>query len=300
MAKFPLWLAGALAVGLVLSSAQVYATEGSVGKITAVDLAPDGKRISVTLQGPVGRHVAFVIEQPHRLVIDFANASLGQVARRIPGQLSALKEIRVGENEYRARLVADFGSRPVPPFRINRIGDRVFVALQKGAETEEAWRQGNDTPSVMPKAPASPSARPLNQQAKPSVVVRKASVQGHLITLDLASPRPGGPRYKLVLDCDPDDLSVLNVAVSDASGSVKRFELVGRSIPDTGSEPDLATARGPIKGEKLEVAERTPTHKFKWGMPATSQREVRPAEEQRGPFRIEELKLKMRQVADKR
>lgn len=300
MAKFPVRLAGALAVGLLLSSAQVYGTEGSVGKITAVDLAPDGTRISVSLQGPVGRHVAFVIEQPHRLVIDFANASLGQVARRIPGQFSALKEVRVGENEYRARLVADFGSSPVPPFRINRIGDRVFVALQKSAAAEEAWRQGNDTPRGMPKAPASPSARPLTQQVKPSVVVRKASVQGHLITLDLASPRPGGPRHKLVLDCDPDDLSILNVAVSDASGSVKRFDLVRRSIPATDSEPDPATARGPIKGDKLQIAERTPTHKFKWGMPATSQREAQPAEEKRGPFRLEELKLKMRQVADRR
>jgi hypothetical protein len=296
MLKSPLWLAGALAVGLLLSSAQVQAAEGGAGKITAVDLAPDGTRISVTLQGPVGKDVAFVMEQPYRLVIDFPNTSLGQVARKIPGQLYPVREVRMGENESRARLVADFGSTPVPPFKINRIGDRVFVLFQNGANRADAWRQGEDMPRVSAKAPAYHSARPLSQQVRPSVVVRKASVHGHLISLDLASPRPGGPRHRLVLDCDPEDLSVRNATISDASGSVKRFDLVRRSSPGTDSEP---VARGPIKGDQSRVAERTPVRKFKWGMPATSERQLRSPEEKRGPFRLEELKLKMRRAADK-
>lgn len=304
MMKSPFFFVFALALCLLWSPDRSFSMEADIGRtITGVDLSPDGKRLCLRFTGAAGKHMAFVMERPYRLVVDFLDTSLGQVRRRIPGESPSLAEVRMGQHDSQARMVADFGSNPVPPFKINRVGDRVFIVFQGGAVRTEARKEVLDSSPVRGKTGSRSSvlaARTTPRSRTSALAVRKARVEGNLIFLELASALAGGRRYRLVLDCDLQDLSVRNATVSDASGAVKRFDFVKAGDSGAVQKAEVEATKGPTKGDERIRGKHVSAQKFKWGLPAAFRKDLTPTAEKTGPFRLEGFKLKARQLADQR
>lgn len=112
---------------LLITMACCPALAASSGEITQVKLEPQDRRIVIASKGTVGKHLARVIGQPNRLVMDFENMTVGKVPPKITGDKTEIREIRVNNHKSRARIVVDFQDHPVPPFQVRRGENEVFV-----------------------------------------------------------------------------------------------------------------------------------------------------------------------------
>ncbi|MGB6066534.1 MAG: AMIN domain-containing protein, partial [Desulfomonilaceae bacterium] len=137
---------------LIAAYSPVWGVEAA--NITSVQVAPDLKQITITCDRPIGRHSAFVIRQPFRLVVDLESTGLGNIPRRINVARNPLSEIRVGYANSRARVVVDFGEHPVPPFKVYEQNNSLVVCLGIGV-------------AILPVSPA----------RKPAVDVRRPMPQ---------------------------------------------------------------------------------------------------------------------------
>ncbi len=170
------------------------------GQISGVKLEPDKQRIVIESKGKVGEHVARVMARPNRLILDFKNTGLDRVPHKISVVDDAIKGIRVGSTESRARLVVDFQDRPVPAFHVTREQDRILLVFGKGLSTDggtplakASEKSGHEeSPSALaPTASAvgdsgSSSCQEFPARARP----RKAS---RLLALTLGKARTDGP-----------------------------------------------------------------------------------------------------------
>ncbi len=140
--------------------------------ITSVQVAPDLKQITIRCDGPIGRHSAFVIRQPFRLVVDLESTGLGNIPRRISVARNPVSEIRIGYANSRARVVVDFGGHPVPSFKIYKQNNSLVVNLGIGAAMSQASPARK--PAVdLRKAPPQPkvtAAGPAARKADSSAV----------------------------------------------------------------------------------------------------------------------------------
>lgn len=268
----------------------------TAGILTGLKITDDHKRIVVKYDGEVGRHAAFVIEQPHRLVIDFASTSLGKVTRRINLDGQGIEEIRLGQTPSRARLVVDFGDNPVPTFKIQRMDGVILVMLGSGT-TPPGVLTKSDRPQRKPKAKQAGVRVTRRVSAKgrssSSMMVKQAGVADDLVYVELARRESPNKTYRLVIDCDLKELLVRQASLSDAAGTVKRFEVAERLQHKVASREQPRPGGGPgrANGEAVS-ADRT---KLKWGLPSVRARQPQEARDRkRGPFRLEELKLKVR------
>ena len=128
--NFPLSRYGAplLACCLLMANyGPAWAAESA--NITSVQVAPDLKQISIKCDGPVGKHSAFVIQKPYRLVLDMESTGLGKIPTKINVGRNPLNEIRLGYANSRARVVMDFGDNPVPSFKVDKQSNGILVSL---------------------------------------------------------------------------------------------------------------------------------------------------------------------------
>jgi AMIN domain len=251
---------------LVASLGQVCFAESV--NITSVHVSPDLKRISISCDGPVGKHSAFVIQKPFRLVLDLQSTGLGRTPTRIKVGRSPLNEIRLGYANSRARVVVDFGDHPVPSFKVDRQAKGLLVSLGVKAG---AWQPRpkskpaaqSQTKPVQPKAVSSkPSSPTVNSSA---VSVKTAGVKDDLVFVELASKKNPKRTYRLVVDLDVDQLQVRQATVSDNQGHLKKFDLASsKSGAETPVPPQIPSV-GPRKtAGPVATPSETPT-KFKWG-----------------------------------
>ncbi len=163
------------------------------GQISGVKLEPDTHRIVIESKGKVGEHVARVMARPNRLILDFKNTGLDRVPHKISVVDDAIKGIRLGSNESRARLVVDFQDRPVPAFHVTREQDRILLVFGKGLPSdgvipsakgsETRGRQASPS-SLAPRAPsvgttaANPVKNSLHAQNPPQVKTAPDSGKG--------------------------------------------------------------------------------------------------------------------------
>jgi type IV pilus secretin PilQ/predicted competence protein len=130
------------------------------GQISGVKLEPDKQRIVIESKGKVGEHVARVMAKPNRLILDFKNTGLERVPNRISVVDDAIKGIRVGATESRARLVVDFQDRPVPAFQITREQNRILLVFGKGLPTNGEPPSGEVSGKIGPEVSV-PCPRPV-------------------------------------------------------------------------------------------------------------------------------------------
>jgi len=255
--------------------------------ITSVQVASDLKQISIRCDGPVGKHSAFVIQKPYRLVLDMESTGLGKIPPKINVGRNSLNEIRVGYANSRARVVMDFGDHPVPSFKIDKQGNSILVSLGVKAG---AWQP---KPALKPAAqlqkdPVQPKAvapAPVTQKADSSKVsVKTAGVTDDLIFVELASKNDPKRTYRLVIDFDVEELQVRQATVSDAQGHLKRFDLASSKSDAETAVPSIQPSVGPRR-----TAGPSGDHpKFKWGVQTGERKQPRAAKlNAAGPLRVE-------------
>ncbi len=130
--------AGATAAGAVISS-------------VAITQAPERSAVRVEGEGRLDVH-AGRMQNPERLVLDFAGARLAVQKTVIPGISGPVRGVRIGQ--YRpdvARVVVDLTT--VTPYRVARDGDAVVIYFEN--------------PSTTPVQPASSAATLTSEQEKP-------------------------------------------------------------------------------------------------------------------------------------
>ncbi|AFM23807.1 type IV pilus secretin family protein [Desulfomonile tiedjei] len=145
------------------------------GELTGIDVNEEGKTLVIATKGTAGKHLARVIGNPNRLVLDFEGTSLGKVQRKVSVNKRDIHEIRIGTHKSNARIVVDFQDRPVPPFTVRREQEKVLVAFGTSisAELGEANPAHEDKEqSARGKAPLDPklvpaAAKPIEEAPAP-------------------------------------------------------------------------------------------------------------------------------------
>jgi hypothetical protein len=247
--------------------------------ITAVQVAPDLKQISIKCDGPVAKHSAFVIQKPYRLVLDMESTGLGKIPPKINVGGNPLNEIRVGYANSRARVVMDFGDNPVPSFKVDKQSNGILVSLgvkagawqPRPAAKPAAQLQKNPTP---PKAVA---PAPAIQKADTSKIsVKTAGVTDDLIFVELASKKDPKLTYRVVIDVDVEALQVRQATVSDGQGRLKSFDLASSKSNSESAVPSIKPSVGPRRTAGPTAAPSGGHPKFKWGVHAGENRQVKP------------------------
>ncbi|MBM3299368.1 MAG: AMIN domain-containing protein [Deltaproteobacteria bacterium] len=299
MSHSQLLLAVLIGIWLAASAVCGYAQEGGSGIITGVTISPDGKKVVIKYHGQIGKHAAFVMAQPFRLVVDFHSADLGQVSRKISVNRDPIREIRLGQDQSRARVVVDFGSNPVPPFQVGRMDNALSVVFGD-PETRRAVGPGLEGITRAPprnQASVPSPARTSAQSHGSAMVVKKAGVQGSLVVVDLESSKDPGQQYRLTMDVDLDRLVLKNATAGNSEGALRRFDVVEKPSPPVTRTPhdQLQDAQRPHRGDDPDCGAKPSVRKFKWGLPTVKTREPAETGGQRiGPFKLEKFELQAR------
>ncbi len=263
--------------------------------ITSVNVSPDLKVISIKCDGPIGKHSAFVIPKPHRLVVDIESTGLGKIPARINVGRKPLNEIRVGYANSRARVVVDFGDHPVPPFKIEKQINAILVNFGNTVPAPLPGAGANLPPKpapqvqrvpVQPKAVASSPSTP--NAASSLVTVKTAGVKDGQVFVELANKKDVKRTYRLVVDLDMERLLVRQASVSDSQGHLKRFDLTASKSNNDTSIQSINSDVGPRRtaGPTATPSEGHP--KFKWGIQAGEKRPPAPTKMNAGvPIRVE-------------
>ncbi len=153
------------------------------GELTGIDVNEEGKTLAIATKGTAGKHLARVIGNPNRLVLDFEGTSLGKVQRKVSVNKRDIHEIRIGTHKSNARIVVDFQDRPVPPFTVRREQERVLVAFgtSLSAELGEAKPAQDKEQSTRGKTPLDPkfvpaAAMPIEAENKAAPATQEKSV----------------------------------------------------------------------------------------------------------------------------
>ncbi len=122
--------------------------------------------------GSVQRYDAMNLTGPTRLVVDIWDVTKGFKPRVIPVEMSGVNRIRVGEHrqEGKIRFVLDLEAEEVPPYSIDRRGERLVVTLGVEAAPEIEMTA---VPEEAPQ-PAPPEETPPQESVSEAVTVQEA------------------------------------------------------------------------------------------------------------------------------
>ncbi len=222
-------------VSLEHAPAQV---EHGAANIVGVHPSPDLKQIKIKFDGTAARPIAYVVERPYRLIVDFESTGVGHVPPKMAMNRGLLREIRTGYNSARARVVLDFGENPVPQFNVLRQSELVIVNLGKNDQSAEKSKPSPERITAEPRPPlrksfseSVPSVDRGSENVDSHFLVKGAGVTNDLIFLELADRKDPKRAYRLVFDLDYDDLQLRTATLKDALGNVKRFDMALNTAP---------------------------------------------------------------------
>ena len=289
-----------VAAALILISALAIgpAWADDSGSITSAYVAPDARNILLRYDGPIGKHAAFVMQNPSRLVVDFDATRLGSVPRKIKINQEPIDEVRLGHMGGRARLVVDFGDRPIPSFNVQRGPNLISISL--GATEGSPELPQADKPRVRSQVSAGQipqvSGAAGSRENGSAVRVKTAGIKDNLVFVELADLKDPKFRYRLVVDLDVAGLRVKNAALSDAKGNVKRFDLAdAEGSPAGPTDGSRVATIGPRKDFVAQDSNQLSAKpKYKWGMPATDAGRTPNKVGKAGPLHIEAFQLRPR------
>lgn len=191
----------ALATGPVLAQTQESAGAGkSAAVISSVAITQAPERAAVRVEGE-GRLDARAsrMQNPDRLVLDFAGARLAVEKTVIPGISAPVRGVRVGQ--YRpdvARVVIDLTT--ATPYRVSRDGEAVVISF--------------DTPSATPVQAAArltAAISPVSDKVRPEFQYNAAAPKK--IAHSAHNPQIPAPRFAL-----PGELTQPSVALAALNG----------------------------------------------------------------------------------
>lgn len=255
----------------------------TTGKITEVSVSSDMRRVTVKTEGIVGNHVESTAANPSRLIIDLAGVTVGKpLAVTGAGKDSSLG-IRVAKNDLGARVVMDFGTSPVPGYRVRRLGSYLMVFFQDWTPpiTQSQHRTGVDRPAVKEPPPV-PGQRIRREEAgsiashrapreethrMPRVKTRSEDISAVLQPVSEAVRPNDGPAELFIRSAEvAGGVIVLHVARRSNPATIYRIDLgvdfsqLGFSaarISPVGSEPThpirVATRKSPFWDENSQT-----------------------------------------------
>jgi type IV pilus assembly protein PilQ len=166
-----------------LRGQEATAAPSSVALISSVAITQDTQRAAVRVEG-AGRldvHAARM-QNPERLVLDFAGARMGVQKSSIPGVSAPVRDVRMGQ--FRpdvARVVIDLTASA--PYQIAHEGAAIVVYFQ----AQNAPAEGNLTAPVTSTAVAKPAQKISYVASAPRASARNSKV------LNVSAPRFGLP-----------------------------------------------------------------------------------------------------------
>jgi hypothetical protein len=99
------------------------------GEITEINVTPDCKRVAVRADGQIGSHSISTMTNPNRLVLDIDGNGISNDPT-ISGTIAAGVEVRAIRKGSGARIVMNFGHRPIPEHRIRTVGNHLLLFLE--------------------------------------------------------------------------------------------------------------------------------------------------------------------------
>lgn len=139
--------------------------------IIEVSASPDLRRVAIKSERQIGSHTVGVMASPSRLVIGIPAAGVTQEPLVTGLEKDSALQVRIANTRNGAQVVLDFGTAPVPDYKVRQIDNYVIVLL--GEWQSQPRIQGTAEPV---KAPAK---RPT------SASVQNAPVTAHTVGSDL-------------------------------------------------------------------------------------------------------------------
>ena len=222
--------------------------------IVGVQASHDLNQIKIKFRGKAVSPIAYVVERPYRLIMDFKSTGLGHVPAKMTVNRGLIREIRTGSHSSRARVVVDFGENPAPSYNVTRRNDVVILTLGKTHQSAEKSKSAPEESPVAPQAPpiksSSAPAQSDNRRSENAdsrFAVKGAGMSDDLIFVELADRKDPTRAYRLVMDFDYDSLQLRTATFSDASGNVKRFDM---ALNPTSGEAPFVSSKPPSNSRK--------------------------------------------------
>lgn len=116
--------------------------------ITEIQISPQPNFLEVGLVGPVNfpEFRSFRLPNPPRLVLDIPEVRNGTGKKRVEVASPWLKDIRLGQNQDKLRVVFTFPEKEIPPYRLQREGREIKVTLGHKEEVKKEETKAHQTP----------------------------------------------------------------------------------------------------------------------------------------------------------
>jgi hypothetical protein len=220
-------------IGLLLGSISWCSEARASGEITEINVTPDCKRISVRADDQIGRHAVFALEKPNRLVLDIEDTTVSRESA-ISGTIAAGLEIRAARKGSGARVVMNFGNRPVPEHRVRTVGNYLLLFLEGwGVPAGASYRTHQEnSPEPLPRQ------EPI-LSSSPDLQIKSAEVANGLIVLKVANRAYPERIFKIELGVDFDQLGFSAASIHPLAAFSKNSVSVPRSAatPPQPQEP---------------------------------------------------------------
>ncbi len=148
----------------------------------AVTAQPDGVKVNIKADGALPDYKSLQLGKPTRLVVDLPKISNASSKKNISVGNPLLKDIRIGQNKERLRLVFTFPGTQLPIYRMAREGNELHLLLGRAQEVVGVKEEKSAPPAakeervaeVQPKAPE--QATPVAE--KPEGAPKEVAVEG--------------------------------------------------------------------------------------------------------------------------
>jgi hypothetical protein len=84
---------------------------------------------NIVADGKIENYNSFKLDSPPRLVLDILEIGTRYPQKSVKIKNSFIKEVRIGQHPDKIRLVFDSLKPQLPPYQINRIGDKLIVSI---------------------------------------------------------------------------------------------------------------------------------------------------------------------------
>lgn len=120
--------------------------------------------INIIADGQIGNYNSFKLDSPTRLVLDIWEVETRYPKRSLIVKSPFVKEVRIGKHPDKLRLVFDSLKPQLPPYQINRIGEKLIVSM------------GNVPVTPQPQISVAETEKPTTAQTVPTTKITKPNV----------------------------------------------------------------------------------------------------------------------------
>jgi len=117
----------------------------------------DWMEVEIKGDGALPDYRSFKLSKPTRLVVDLPRISNAFSKKQIDVGSPLLKDIRIGQSPERLRFVLNYPGEKLPPYKLSKEGQSLFIVLGRVKDKEEAKQESAqvaEAPKAVPAAEA--------------------------------------------------------------------------------------------------------------------------------------------------